>query len=500
MNEQLIAYIRQQLAANVSREAITSALVAEGHKHSEVDEAFASFESTAPVTSETTPATLSVAGVVSDPTSSAATASAGAVSTASPAPQQVDNKLPGVFKLLSAGFSIYKERFGVLVSIAATQALLVGLLGSAALLIFVFSRIVQATPFSITDPVGIVGIGMFILIVSVVIFVDGVWMWFFTVLASMQAIRGHAQKVSFKTAFTSARSLVAPFILVSALVAFVFLGMLAILGILSWGILSVVAVFLFFSGWMAELFMFIVAILLMLLFATRFVFVPWILISGERGMGALLASHEIVRGRFVSILWRGLGVSFIIGGTVWITHFLFSFAGSVVGDVLQTGLIVFVFIPILLTSIFYLYEQVQATLFVATVSSRARLRNIYVQYVNLGVITTIVALVVAVWWSFPMSSAHKISSSTPVASMTQAATPNTQSLKTYTNTKYGFSFQYPADLSVSPTKDASPGNKNTKIFRVYDAHYFPPAGAVGQDVRSQLREVQFRIPLFKRAF
>ncbi len=77
---------------------------------------------------------------------------------------------------------------------------------------------------------------------------------------------------------------------------------------------------------------------------------------------------------------------------------------------------------------------------------------------------------------------------------------NSSILKTYTNTKYGFSFQYPADLSVSPTKDASPGNKNTKIFRVYDAHYFPPAGAVGQDVRSQLREVQFRIPLFKRAF
>ncbi len=110
-------------------------------------------------------------------------------------------------------------------------------------------------------------------------------------------------------------------------------------------------------------------------------------------------------------------------------------------------------------------------------------RSARIGYTLIG-IATVAALIIAVWWFFPMSSAHKISSSTPAASTTQAATPNIQALKTYTNAKYGFSFQYPADMSVALVKNESTINKPLAIYKVYDTHYSPHFG-------STLREIRF---------
>ncbi len=77
---------------------------------------------------------------------------------------------------------------------------------------------------------------------------------------------------------------------------------------------------------------------------------------------------------------------------------------------------------------------------------------------------------------------------------TQTTVSNPSTLKTYTNTRYGFSFQYPAGLSVVQINPASYGDRKAlEMFKVYDAQYTAPKGAVGQTVRAQLRKVQFTV-------
>ncbi len=76
----------------------------------------------------------------------------------------------------------------------------------------------------------------------------------------------------------------------------------------------------------------------------------------------------------------------------------------------------------------------------------------------------------------------------------KTASPNLSNIETYSDLKYGFYFGYPRDLKVVSIDPVSAGNKKAlTMFKVYDAQYVAPAGATGQNVRTQQRSVRFTV-------
>ena len=69
---------------------------------------------------------------------------------------------------------------------------------------------------------------------------------------------------------------------------------------------------------------------------------------------------------------------------------------------------------------------------------------------------------------------------------------DTSNWKTYTNTKYGFEFKYPADLAVEFWATTTTSDPDKVEFHVYDPA-FNSGGKVGQEVRTELNEVRFSL-------
>lgn len=64
--------------------------------------------------------------------------------------------------------------------------------------------------------------------------------------------------------------------------------------------------------------------------------------------------------------------------------------------------------------------------------------------------------------------------------------------KTYRNEKYGFEVKYPRDLEVR-INDATQYKDSLFSFSIYDKNYKAPLDAVGQQVRDELRNIDFYI-------
>ncbi|MDO8561251.1 MAG: PsbP-related protein [bacterium] len=75
----------------------------------------------------------------------------------------------------------------------------------------------------------------------------------------------------------------------------------------------------------------------------------------------------------------------------------------------------------------------------------------------------------------------------------QASQPvvQTSDWKTYTNTQYGFSLQYPNDLTVR--EDSNIAKYWLLTVSIYDANYKAPEGVVGQQVRNEQRSVTINV-------
>ncbi len=405
MNDQLVSHIKQRLAQNMLHDDIVKELLVAGWKQEDVDAAFGiaqgspQFPSVAPaaqptgvaeqsaqtpIVPDTNPAETYSAPITMSATSTdtARTADGGAFgATVSP------NKLPGVFALLKGGFAIYKERLGVLVGIGAMRFLLSLFFGGLIIGSVVLGIILLVHPSVI--------ITFVFAIITLLIVAVMVWLLFWITLAGMQAIRGHKEEVTFVTAFGSARSLVWSFLWLSIIVVLVSSGGIFIFSILPGALLALL-------GFLSPVALIIPGIYLVVslaifasLFGTWFIFSGWVFLTESlRGIHALMASRELVRGRFWKIYGRAWGIFFVIGFGMWVFKFVFTlilfFIPMVSGIVVMIASMLF-FMPFALATVYFLYENVRLQVPVIP-ESPPKVHKAFVPYAIVGVVAVIAFL------------------------------------------------------------------------------------------------------------
>ncbi len=265
----------------------------------------------------------------------------------------ISEPLPGIIALIKSGFSIYQQRFGVLVAIGALQAVL----SIAFTLLFSLCAIVYKTNMIA---------GAVASLVTLVIFI---WISYLLALASMEVIRGHVQMTGFVDALKLAYSRIWSFlwlillsflILIGASVLFAFLGTAVTMpiGLFGGGIAGIVSGIIITVIWT-------IAISILALW---FTFSYWVFVDNSnkevRGINVLVASRELLRGRFWAIIWRLFATVFWIYVVYMFGAFIIdTFFGTTLLKIVMGSLLTFIatlfFAPLLLSIFYSLYEAVK---------------------------------------------------------------------------------------------------------------------------------------------
>lgn len=330
-NEQLLAYIRSELARGVSRADLIPRLLQTGWKVEDVNAALNAID-----TSSVAPAAAPVA--VSNATS---------------------GELPGVFALIKAGIAIYRERFGVLVSLTAIQIPIYLIFFLISVVLGTFTTIIF-----IAELLHSPGAWIFLIPVIIVVAVLVSWPILWVVMAEMHTIRGHEEKIGFSKAFGRARPQVWPFIwtgflfYVVVLVPMIVLGALGLFKFL--GINS--AVLLIFVGLYA-----VVIFISYLYVASRLGFFAWVIIDGRaRGIGALRESLRLTKGLTRSVFNKIFGIGLAQVGIALVLNIVVAIAkvgGTFVGDIAQiinVLISLFVLTPVTIAATYVLYTALVA--------------------------------------------------------------------------------------------------------------------------------------------
>ena len=173
---EMLDYIKRQQQAGKSREEIAQALKNSGWQEADIQEGLG------------------------------ATASTGLETNA---------KLPPALEMLKTAWSIYQERFWLLLGITAVPAGLMIILGLLAGGGIVLAGVTKANPFAS------LGAGLILLIVAVIAFIYiGVW----SSVAELFAIKDHQENIGFQEAFKRARPYINPFFVTSLLAGLAIMG------------------------------------------------------------------------------------------------------------------------------------------------------------------------------------------------------------------------------------------------------------------------------------
>ena len=200
-------------------------------------------------------------------------------------------------------------------------------------------------------------------IVAVIIFLLLVWIMYWIMLANLQAIHGHKEKVTFKEAFGSSRSRVWSLLWILIVMVLVSWGGMFIFSILPSAVLLPLGFITPFALIIPCIYFVVSIAVLAFMFGVWFIFSYWIFLTESlRGIHALVASRELVRGRFWSIFWRGYGVIIVIViGVLLLNLILMVTLFSIPGATSTISMIVsaLFFTPFAFAVMYFFYENVR---------------------------------------------------------------------------------------------------------------------------------------------
>jgi len=392
MNDQLVSYIKQQLAKNEPGEVVVKELLDVGWKKEIIDEAFAVAKPTAPDTHSITTSENTSVQEQSVNTFSAqkenlsdtyATTPKDKESTSTESLAEISNaKLPSISAMIKGGFDIYKEQFKTLISIGAIRYGL-ALIVSVAMVVGGMSL----------AGVFLSGSGTETAIPVATLFVIGVcvaWLNYWLMLANLKAIQGHKEKVSFKVSFNKTGSQVWSFLWISLS------ALLAIVGgtfLLIAGASLIISPFLLLAHTVTIIIAVTDIVLLIVslyVFSVWFAFSIWVFLTDNlRGISALTASRDLVRGRVWKISTRLYGALFVIGiaGSSLI-YLLKLTIGSFVpmgATIISLALSLMFISPLSFATIYFLYEKIRLQKPVIPETPH-KTRTVFILYVVVGAI------------------------------------------------------------------------------------------------------------------
>lgn len=308
----------------------------------------------------------------------------------------ISEPLPGIIALIKSGFSIYRQRLGVLVAIGSLQAAL----SITFTLLFSLGVIVYKT--------NIIA-GVVTLLVMLAIFI---WISYWLVLASMEVIRGYVQRIGFIDALKLAYSRIWSFLWLVLLSFLILIGVVALvaffgvavtmpIGLLGGGIAGMV------SGITAT----IIWTIAISILALWFTFSYWVFVDDEeekvRGIHVLLASGELLRGRFWAIIWRLFATAFWIYvvymfGVFIINAFLSATLLKIVMSSLLTFTATLFFAPLLLSIFYSLYNVVKVHTSLAIESTKKLYYTFTVFVIGGAVFLILILIMILIMKSFPV--------------------------------------------------------------------------------------------------
>ncbi|MBU6323731.1 hypothetical protein KGQ55_03520 [Patescibacteria group bacterium] len=403
IDEQLAEYVRQQVMAGFGRGDIAKALLAAGWSSDDVNRALialsvpmqnepvANAAALPPAPPFTKPVATPAPSIPHSEPPAFAPVPSESVGTSpnagTPAPEGLPQRsgpngpLPGVFALVDAGWRIYCERLGTFVGIGVIQTVWQWIVAGVFLaggLVFVLSG--GASNFSMLA----LFVALALVFIVFVIFI-GVTLNF----APFYVAGGHARSVGVKEALAEAWHRSGSLLWYTVAVSLATSGATLLFAGVPVGAVALIALFALGGGslsaalgaglgiFIALAVLGVLAVLVVLaLVATWFLFGPWLVIEGAaRGIGALRASRELVRGRFWPILgrWLGIAVLFVLAMIpILIVMAALAAAGSggaLVGRTLEGLYVALLLVPVIVGAQYTLYESVRS---VPTTDARGR--------------------------------------------------------------------------------------------------------------------------------
>lgn len=277
---QLLAYINQQLQNGALKEQIKNSLIAGSWKAEDVDKAF--IEIAAPNTSV-------------------------------PLPPGGVRHVPGIGKILSESFSIYKQRIGTFVGIMAVPALL-----SAA---WVITTSLPKQSYIGSFPAA--GIGLLFFILSFFVQVWGS-------IALVYAIKDREEKIGAVAAYGRAWKMILPYIWVTILTSLIVMG----------GMILFIVPGIIFSIWFSM---------------TAFVLIN----ENVRGMNALSKSKAYARGKWIDLFIRYLALALVCIGILIVERILFAFLHDTLSLAAQNIVNSLLIAPVTTAYLFLTYRHVK---------------------------------------------------------------------------------------------------------------------------------------------
>lgn len=276
--------------------------------------------------------------------------------------QPISTALPGVFDLIKKGIGIYTERFKTILLVTGVWFLIFGL-------------------FFILFPLGIVGFlhshtsisliaaAAFLYLFAMILCVS-VYLW--VTLALMHVIKGTLADASFGKAFQSARPQIWSLAWVIIMTGLVTMGGLILFGLIPAGIGALIG-YLLAGGVMALAFGITVGVVgfvaSFLLLFVWFSQAQWSLVdTGSRGIAAMLSSKQMVEGRFWAVLGRFIGICVLLGLALSASYlFVFTLGlllplsvRAFTENVVTQAIDIFAFTPLILCSLFSLYDSLRS--------------------------------------------------------------------------------------------------------------------------------------------
>jgi hypothetical protein len=284
IKEELLSYVRQQLQKGVSKEEIAQNLLNNGWQIKDIDEAF---------------------NIISNPD----------YQSQQQPPQAPISSLPGSFAILKEAFSIYRKRFGTLITLSFLPILVTYIATFLWSDIFVFvSKI----------PIIIIILGI-VLIVLMSMIIEAL-----VQVALIYAVKDSQENIGVIESYRRGWHKILPYLWVTFLTALIVMG-----------------------G-------FVLFIIPGFLFAFWFGFSVYVLVSENlTGMDALLKSRDYMKGKFGSVAWRLFVVGVIFFAFSLMINFIFGILGIKMVESIGSFLLNLLATPLLVIYSFLLYSKLR---------------------------------------------------------------------------------------------------------------------------------------------